>query len=115
MLSTTVFLELSVGNIEAAHSSADAQTVVANPALAIYQGAGTAPLSDCPWPSVHASAGHSTVIASGNQDDVSSLANLADGKYLISVTAGGFKIDGVQFAMATGVVTSVNEELGAER
>jgi uncharacterized repeat protein (TIGR01451 family) len=87
-----------------------------NPVLAMYNTAGDAPLSDCPWPSVHASAGHSTVIAGGNQDDVARIANLAalgDHKYLISVTAGGFKIDGVHFAVVGGALSSVNEEDGA--
>ena len=81
-----------------------------NPVLAMYNTAGDAPLSECPWPSVHASAGHSTVIAGGNQSDLASLDSLADGKYLISVTAVGFKIDGVHFEVAGGVVASVNEE-----
>ena len=81
--------------------------------MAIYQSAGTLPLADCPWPSVHASAGHASVIANGNQDDVPNLANLSDGKYLISVTAAGYKIDGIHFAVVGGEVESVNEELGA--
>ena len=97
-------------------AAVDAATAAANPALAIYQNAGTAPLSDCPWPSVHAAAGHSTVIASGNQDDVANLANLAhiagDHRYLISVTAPNFKIDGIHFEVRNGAIYSVNEEIG---
>ncbi len=96
-----------------ARAAVDAATAAADPALAIYQTAGTQPLTDCPWPSVHASSGHSTVIADGDQGDVAKLANLPTGKYLISITATGFKIDGVHFEIAGGVVTSVNEEPGA--
>ncbi len=96
-----------------ARAAVDAVTAAANPALAIYQHAGSQPLTDCPWPSVHASAGHSTVIASGDQSDVGSLAGLQDGKYLISVTATGFKIDGIHFEVSGGSLVSVNEEPGA--
>ncbi len=93
-----------------ARAAVDDRTAAANPALAIYQTAGTGDLAECPWPSVHASAGHASVIANGDQDDVATLANLPDGKYLISVTAAGFKIDGIHFAVAGGAVASVNEE-----
>ena len=86
---------------------------MANPALAIYEHAGAGNLANCQWPSVHASSGHSTVIADGDQSETGKLARLPDGKYLISVTADNFKIDGVHFAVAGGVVTSVNEEPGA--
>lgn len=102
-------------------ASVDAATAASNPALAIYQNAGTAPLTECPWPSVHASAAHSTVIANGNQDDVANLAHLGviagsviagNHRYLLSVTAPNFKIDGVHFEVRAGSVYSVNEEVG---
>jgi hypothetical protein len=109
------FTAANVSNCLPARAAVDAATAAADPALAIYQTAGSGDLANCPWPSVHASAGHSTVIASGDQGDVASLANLPAGKYLISVTAGGFKIDGVHFEVRTsGVVYSVNEEVGAD-
>ena len=108
------FTAANVADCLPASAAVSAATAAANPALAIYQGAGTGSLADCPWPSVHASAGHSTVIASGNQGDVASLVNLADGKYLISVKAAGFKIDGVHFEVRAGAVYSVNEEVGAD-
>ncbi len=99
-----------------ARAAVNQATALANPALAIYEHAGTKPLTDCPWPSVHSSSGHSTVIASGNQDDVGALANIAalgDHKYLISVTAANYKIDGIHFAVKGGALYSVNEEVGA--
>ncbi|MEP7203436.1 MAG: hypothetical protein ABI894_12550 [Ilumatobacteraceae bacterium] len=83
-----------------------------NPYLAQYATAGDGSLADCAWPSVHPVQGHSDVIASGNQDDIGSLSGLTDGKYLISVTAAGYKIDGVHFEVAGGSITSVNEEAG---
>ena len=107
------FTAANVASCLPARAAVDAATAATNPALAIYQTAGTQPLANCPWPSVHASAGHSTVIASGNQSDVGSLSHLPNGKYLISVIAAGHKIDGVHFAVAGGVITSVNEEPGA--
>jgi len=108
------FTSANVANCLPARAAVDAATAAANPALAIYQTAGSGDLANCPWPSVHASAGHSTVIASGNQDDVASLSNLPTGKYLISVTAVGFKIDGVHFEVRNGAVYSVNDVVGAD-
>ncbi len=99
-------------------AAVDAATAAANPALENYVGAGTGSLAECPWPSVHASAGHATVIASGDNNDVARLENLPDGKYLISVTAAGYKIDGIHFEVRTNETTtiksvySVNEEVG---
>ena len=99
-----------------ARAAVDAATAASNPSLAIYQTAGTAPLSDCEWPSVHAVAGHTAVIASGDQSDIGKLAKLGAlgrHKYLISITASGFKIDGVHFEVDDGSVYSVNDEVGA--
>ena len=109
------FTAANVANCLPTRAGVDATTAAANPALAIYQGAGSGSLADCPWPSVHASAGHSTVLSSGDDTDVSaSLAKLAaipgDHKYLLSVTAGGYKIDGIHFAVSGGVLATVNEE-----
>ena len=85
----------------------------ANAALAIYQTAGTGNLANCPWPSVHASDGHAAVVASGDQSNVANLANLPDGKYLVSVTALNYKIDGVHFEVRSAALYSVNDEVGA--
>ena len=106
------FTAANVASCLPARAAVSAATAAADPALAIYQTAGTQPLANCPWPSVHASSGHSTVVASGDQSQRASLVNLPDGKYLISVTAANYKIDGVHFAVTGGVVTSVNDEPG---
>ena len=74
----------------------------ADAGLAIYQTAGSGDLANCPWPSIHASSGHSTVISNGDQGDIASLANLDDGNYLISVLADDYKIDGVHFKVRGG-------------
>ncbi len=102
----------NVANCLPGRAAVDAATAAANAALAIYETAGTGSLEDCSWPSVHASSGHSDVIASGDQGDTDSLNNLPDGKYLISVTAAGYKIDGIHFAIVGGEVASLNEEPG---
>ena len=82
--------------------------LASNPSLADYATAGDGNLTDCPWPSVHSSSGHAPVIASGDEGDLASLGNLPDGKYLISVTASGHKIDGSHFTMLGGNVVSLN-------
>ncbi|HEY7628158.1 MAG TPA: hypothetical protein VH761_13875, partial [Ilumatobacteraceae bacterium] len=88
------------------------EQIATNPYLAQYAMAGAGDLEECQWPSVRAVPGHADVIANGNEDDVSALENLEDGKYLISVTSPGFKIDGIHFEVVGGVVASVNEEAG---
>ena len=82
-----------------------------NPVLAKYNGAGGGQLSDCPWPSVHASSGHAPVIASGdatNEQNIANLSTRGDRKYLLSVTAGGYKIDGVHFEVRGGGLYSTS-------
>src|SRR5665811_1344313 len=52
--------------------------------------------------------------AQGSQLDLNSgtaLNNLPAGKYLISVTADGFKIDGQHFTVTSGVTTPVTVEM----
>jgi uncharacterized repeat protein (TIGR01451 family) len=84
--------------------------------LEIYNTAGDGALTDCPWPSVHASSGHSPVVTSGDQGDLSALkakiadGTVADGKYLVSVTARDFKIDGAHFTIQNHALVSVNDE-----
>ena len=53
------------------------------------------------------------VVASGDESELSSLdsLNLPNGKYLISITAPGFKIDGVHFIVNGGVITADNKVL----
>ena len=70
-----------------------------NAADAITPTAGSAGFPDaCGWPSVRAIDGQSQIVASGNQDDAANLT-LPNGKYLVSVTADGFKIDGAHFTV----------------
>ncbi|GAB3589685.1 hypothetical protein GCM10027446_02760 [Angustibacter peucedani] len=59
----------------------------------------------CDWPSLRTTAGVAPVVAQGDQatlDDGTALTGLPVGKYLISVTADGFKIDGAHFTVAAG-------------
>ena len=117
------FTESSVIDCLPARAAVDQTTADANPSLNIYLHAGganvplpaneTSSLADCPWPSVHSTQGHSDVVASGDQGDVDALTSLPDGKYLISVTSVGYKIDGVHFTVTGGAVTTVNDEDGA--
>lgn len=56
----------------------------------------------CQWPSIRYTPGNVAVVSQGNQDDLSdtkALANLAPGRYLVSVTANGYKIDGAHFTV----------------
>ena len=58
----------------------------------------------CPWPSTRPTSGFSPIIAQGDQDSLSTtkaLDGLSPGKYLISVTAPDFKIDGEHFTVPT--------------
>jgi len=97
-----------------------------NPSLAIYRYAGQTTAdanvpadktwnlhyTNCPWPSTHSSLGHSDVIATGDQGQTDALNALGDGKYLLSVTAPGYKIDGVHFTVLGHVIVSVNDIAG---
>jgi len=54
----------------------------------------------CTWPSIRAIDGSSPVIANGDETDIPSGGlQLPNGKYLVSVTAEGFKIDGAHFTV----------------
>ena len=67
----------------------------------------------CPWPSVRNTSGFAPIIAQGNQDDLNgltALTGLPGGKYLISVTADGFKIDGQHFRV-NGGTQAVNVDM----
>lgn len=71
----------------------------------------TEPYADtCPWPSVRTTSGHSKIVAQGDESDLSAgtkLQGLAPGKYLVSVTADGYKIDGAHFSVVDGRETAV--------
>ncbi len=59
----------------------------------------------CKWPSVRVTSGLAPIVAQGDQTNLNgttALDGLAPGKYLISVTADGFKIDGQHFTVTAG-------------
>ena len=63
--------------------------------------------TSCHWTSIAGLASSSPVAAQGDQDTLNentALSGLPDGRYLISVLADGFKLDGVHFSLpaATG-------------
>ena len=64
----------------------------------------------CPWPSIRNTPGYAPIVAQGTQEDLNdstALDNLPAGKYLISVTADGFKIDGAHFTVQPGATQHV--------
>ncbi|MGC9669579.1 IPT/TIG domain-containing protein [Planosporangium sp. 12N6] len=64
----------------------------------------------CQWPSVRATPGAVPVVAQGDDTTLNattSLGKLPVGKYLISVTADGYKIDGQHFTVTGGKTTPV--------
>jgi hypothetical protein len=73
-----------------------------------FMGSTNANFADtCQWPSIRNTSGKAPIIAQGTQSDLGTttpLAGLPPGKYLISVTADGFKIDGQHFTVAPGQV-----------
>ena len=67
----------------------------------------------CPWPSTRKTSGWRPIVAQGDQTDLNdtkALTDLPAGKYLISVTADGFKIDGEHFTVDGGT-TEVTVEM----
>ncbi len=58
----------------------------------------------CPWPSVRPTSSQAPIIAQGDETTLSGSQTLPlpGGKYLISVTADSFKIDGAHFAVNGG-------------
>ncbi|SDP46706.1 IPT/TIG domain-containing protein [Nakamurella panacisegetis] len=68
----------------------------------------------CQWPSTRVTSGMAPIVAQGNQSDLNAgkaLNDLPPGKYLISVTADGFKIDGKHFTVSAGGTTSVQVDM----
>ena len=67
----------------------------------------------CDWPSIRAVPGAAPIFTQGTQDDFANGAgiNLPDGKYLISVLADGYKIDGKHFNVPLEVPGLVTVEL----
>jgi hypothetical protein len=59
----------------------------------------------CQWPSIRYTPGAVPIVAQGDQDDLAvdrPLDKLPVGKYLVSVTADGYKIDGSHFTVGGG-------------
>src|SRR5690349_2673852 len=71
----------------------------------------TADFADrCQWPSVRNTPGAVPIVAQGDETDLAAataLESLPAGKYLISVTADGYKIDGEHFVVTGGQRTDV--------
>ena len=67
----------------------------------------------CAWPSIRTTSSHAGIIAQGTQDDLSAAKSLhlPGGKYLISVTATNFKIDGAHFTVDGGAPQTVVVEM----
>ncbi|MFB9236029.1 hypothetical protein ACFFWC_10800 [Plantactinospora siamensis] len=64
----------------------------------------------CQWPSIRNTPGAVPVVAQGDESGLNTgkaLADLPVGRYLISVTADGYKIDGEHFAVTGGQTTAV--------
>jgi hypothetical protein len=65
----------------------------------------------CPWPSTRPTSGIAPIMAQGDEtelNDTTALDGLPAGKYLISVTADDFKIDGAHFTVTGGGTQLVN-------
>ena len=72
------------------------------------------PATTCQWPSVRYTPGSVPVVAQGDQvslNDATALPNLPAGRYLISVTADGYKIDGAHFTVVDGGSPKVTVEM----
>jgi hypothetical protein len=58
--------------------------------------------SSCEWTSINAAPDEAPIVAQGDQDTLAAGLDLPDGKYLISVLADGYKLDGAHFTMPLG-------------
>ncbi|MEN9706031.1 MAG: hypothetical protein RLZZ393_1910 [Pseudomonadota bacterium] len=59
----------------------------------------------CKWTSIAGTASFAPVYTQGTQADFATAMNIPDGRYLISVLAPGFKLDGRHFKVANGIAT----------
>ncbi|MFO1467946.1 MAG: choice-of-anchor D domain-containing protein [Steroidobacteraceae bacterium] len=61
--------------------------------------------NSCEWTSIAGAASHSPVYTQGDSSNVTAkIANLPNGRYLVSVLADGYKLDGRHFTVAGGTV-----------
>jgi len=82
---------INVDNTGTTEQRSPAPGTGCNPADLGYPGS-------CNWVSIAGRANHSPILTQGDQSDFP-LANLPEGKYLISVLADGYKIDGAHFTV----------------
>jgi hypothetical protein len=64
----------------------------------------------CAWPSIRYTPGAVAILSQGDETELSTgkaLEHLPAGRYLISVTADGYKIDGAHFTVTGGQTTQV--------
>jgi len=75
--------------------------------------AGTDLVTTCKWPSIRATNGWAPIVAQGTQADLDGTKSLAldGGKYLISVTADGYRIAGAHFTVNGGAVQPVTVKM----
>ncbi|MEP7295978.1 MAG: SdrD B-like domain-containing protein, partial [Burkholderiales bacterium] len=70
--------------------------------------------NSCLWTSIAGAASHSPVYTQGTQANVAAaLANVPNGRYLISVLADGYKLDGRHFTVNGSTVTWEGKAAGA--
>lgn len=55
--------------------------------------------TSCEWTSINAAPDQAPIVAQGDQDTIAAGLDLPDGKYLISVLADGYKLDGAHFTV----------------
>jgi len=83
-------------------------TTQRSPADGCSPAAGAEYPASCEWTSIAGIAGSSPIYTQGDQSDFATSMNLPDGRYLISVLADGYKLDGAHFTMPlpdSGLVT----------
>ena len=61
--------------------------------------------NSCLWTSIAGAKGHAPVYMQGDQADFAAPRNIPDGRYLISVLADGYKLDGRHFTVSGTTVT----------
>ncbi|MBL8055327.1 MAG: IPT/TIG domain-containing protein, partial [Anaerolineales bacterium] len=63
--------------------------------------------ASCNWPSIRGQQAYAPIVAQGTEamlNTTAGVAGLPDGRYLISVSADGFKLDGAHFLVRNGLI-----------
>ena len=68
----------------------------------------------CKWTSIAGTPGSSPIFTQGDQADFATSMEIPDGRYLISVLADGYKLDGRHFTVAGASVTWEGKKLTAD-